>query len=77
VDSLLENQNQQTRQYFIEELIKSGIYKKNNKHLYEWTLSDLKKEYKSMEGLNKQRGKRTTRSTVSSSVFAGEDKRNA
>lgn len=60
MDSLLENQNQQTRQYFIEELIKSGIYKKNNKHLYEWTLSDLKKEYKNMDGLNEQRGKRTT-----------------
>jgi hypothetical protein len=60
VDRLLKIQNQQIRQYFIEELIKSGIYKKNNKHLYEWTFSDLEKEYKNMESLNQQQGKRIT-----------------
>ncbi|PFN80585.1 Fur-regulated basic protein FbpA [Bacillus sp. AFS076308] len=30
----------------INKLIKFGIYKKNNKHLYELTLSELEKEYK-------------------------------
>ena len=32
----------------INKLIKLGIYKKNNKHLYELTLSELEKEYKNM-----------------------------
>jgi hypothetical protein len=35
---------QQTRQLLINELISSGIYKKNNKHLYELTLSELETE---------------------------------
>ncbi|WP_010676883.1 Fur-regulated basic protein FbpA [Bacillus timonensis] len=29
----------------INKLIKRGIYKKNDKHLYELTLSELEKEY--------------------------------
>jgi hypothetical protein len=37
--------NKQKRQFLINELIKNGIYKKNNKHLYEWTMSELEKEY--------------------------------
>ncbi|PWT96356.1 MAG: Fur-regulated basic protein FbpA [Bacteroidetes bacterium] len=60
MEHLLKSNIQQKRQYLIEELIKSGIYKKNNKHLYEWTLSDLEKEYQSMETLSLQRGKSTT-----------------
>lgn len=40
---------QSKRQKLINRLIKSGVYKKNNKHLYEWTLSDLEKEYKHIE----------------------------
>jgi len=32
----------------INKLIKLGIYKKNNKHLYELTLSELEIEYKNM-----------------------------
>ncbi|MEH7073599.1 Fur-regulated basic protein FbpA [Neobacillus drentensis] len=33
------------RQFLINELIKFGIYKKNNKHLYEWSMSELETEY--------------------------------
>ena len=33
------------RQFLINELIGFGIYKKNNKHLYEWSLSELETEY--------------------------------
>jgi hypothetical protein len=61
VEHLLKSKIQQKRQYLIEELIKSGIYKKNNKHLYEWTLSDLEREYQSVENsLTFKRGKSTT-----------------
>ncbi|MBX9966443.1 Fur-regulated basic protein FbpA [Priestia aryabhattai] len=34
----------QRKQYLIEELLKKGIYKKENYHLFELTLSDLEKE---------------------------------
>ncbi|MCM3588833.1 Fur-regulated basic protein FbpA [Mesobacillus maritimus] len=30
-------------------MIKLGVYKKDNKHLYELTLSDLEEEYQSIE----------------------------
>lgn len=61
MENLLESRIQHKRQYLIEALIKSGIYKKNNKHLYEWTLSDLEKEYKSVENsLTFKRGKSST-----------------
>lgn len=33
------------KQNLINKLIKSGIYKKNDKHLYELTLSELEGEY--------------------------------
>ncbi|MBT2698774.1 Fur-regulated basic protein FbpA [Bacillus sp. ISL-40] len=36
---------QQKRQFLINELIRSGIFKKNNKHLYEWTMGELETEY--------------------------------
>lgn len=41
----LRNAAQQKRQYLIDELLKIGVFKKNNKHLYEWTLCDLEDEY--------------------------------
>ncbi|MFI8493114.1 Fur-regulated basic protein FbpA [Peribacillus butanolivorans] len=31
--------------FLINKLIKEGIYKKNNTHLFEMTLSDLQEEY--------------------------------
>jgi hypothetical protein len=43
--NILRNAVQVKKQYLINKLIKSGIYKKNNKHLYELTLSDLEREY--------------------------------
>ncbi|MFP5114908.1 Fur-regulated basic protein FbpA [Bacillaceae bacterium C204] len=40
---------QQKRQFLMNELIRFGIFKKNNKHLYEWTLSELETEYHYIE----------------------------
>ncbi|TDK63049.1 Fur-regulated basic protein FbpA [Bacillus salipaludis] len=42
---LLRKAGQEKRQFLIDELLKFGIYKKNNKHLYEWNLCELEKEY--------------------------------
>jgi hypothetical protein len=53
MEKLLRKAVQQKRQYLIEQLIKSGIYKKNDKHLYEWTLSDLEEEYNYVEANSK------------------------
>ena len=39
----------QKRQYLINKLISFGIYKKNNKHLYEWTLCELEAEYQNFD----------------------------
>ncbi len=36
------------KEKLINKMIQSGIYKKNNKHLYELTLSDLEAEYRDM-----------------------------
>jgi hypothetical protein len=36
---------QKKRQFFISELIKMGVFKKEDKHLYELTLHDLEEEY--------------------------------
>ncbi|QCJ45178.1 Fur-regulated basic protein FbpA [Bacillus sp. S3] len=44
-----QNEVQLKRHLLIDELIKLGIYKINNKHLYEWTLSDLEEEYKDLD----------------------------
>ena len=44
--NILRSAVQLKKQKLINKLIKSGIYKKNTKHLYELTLSDLEKEYK-------------------------------
>jgi Fur-regulated basic protein A len=40
---------QKKRQFITNELIKSGIYKKNNKHLYEWSMCELETEYQFIE----------------------------
>jgi len=45
VENLLRAAVRQRKQYLIEELLKKGIYKKENHHLFELTLSDLEKEY--------------------------------
>ncbi|MCH6264428.1 Fur-regulated basic protein FbpA [Neobacillus citreus] len=44
--NLLRTVVKQRRQFLMDQLVQSGVYKKNNKHLYEWTLSDLEEEYK-------------------------------
>ncbi|MED4224266.1 Fur-regulated basic protein FbpA [Neobacillus cucumis] len=44
--NLLRNAVQLKRKKLMNKLINCGIYKKNNKHLYELTLSELEKEYK-------------------------------
>lgn len=44
--NLLRHAVQLKKQNLINKLIKSGIYKKNDKHLYEFTLSELENEYK-------------------------------
>ncbi|MFK9090666.1 Fur-regulated basic protein FbpA [Bacillus salipaludis] len=49
MNHIQQNEVQQKRHILIDELIKSGIYKINNKHLYEWTLSDLEEEFKDIE----------------------------
>ncbi|MGE6375903.1 Fur-regulated basic protein FbpA [Peribacillus muralis] len=33
------------RNFLINKLINEGIYKKNDIHLFEWTLTDLEEEY--------------------------------
>ncbi|MGM0903593.1 MAG: Fur-regulated basic protein FbpA [Bacillota bacterium] len=37
------------KEKLINKMIQSGVYKKDNKHLYELTLTDLEDEYKYME----------------------------
>ncbi|PLS03321.1 Fur-regulated basic protein FbpA [Neobacillus cucumis] len=43
--NLLRDAVQLKKKNLINKLIKLGIYKKNNKHLYELTLSELENEY--------------------------------
>ncbi|WP_160725980.1 Fur-regulated basic protein FbpA [Bacillus sp. USDA818B3_A] len=45
MENLLRKAVQKKRQFLINQLIQSGVYKKNNKHLYEWTLTELEREY--------------------------------
>lgn len=40
---------QEKRQYLMDELLKLGVYKKEDKHLYELTLTDLEEEYRFIE----------------------------
>jgi len=44
--NLLRKASQSKKKVLINKLIKQGIYKKNEKHLYELTLKELEKEYK-------------------------------
>ena len=45
MENLLNNVGQYKKQYLIKRLIQFGVYKKNNKHLYEWSLTELEEEY--------------------------------
>jgi hypothetical protein len=56
--NLLRSAVQLKKQKLINKLIKSGIYKKGNKHLYELTLSDLENEYKYIEKKSSDRNKK-------------------
>jgi hypothetical protein len=47
--NILRNAVQQRRQLLIDKLLKIGVFKKEDRHLYEWTLSDLEEEYKYLE----------------------------
>lgn len=47
--NILRTAVQQRRQFLIDKLLKIGVFKKEDRHLYEWTLSDLEKEYKHIE----------------------------
>ncbi|MEH6996186.1 Fur-regulated basic protein FbpA [Neobacillus drentensis] len=46
--NILRTAVQQRRQYLIDKLLKIGVFKKEDRHLYEWTLSDLEWEYEYM-----------------------------
>jgi hypothetical protein len=54
--NILRTAVQQRRQILIDKLIKIGVFKKEDRHLYEWTLSDLEREYEYM-ATNPVRGK--------------------
>ncbi|WP_446715898.1 Fur-regulated basic protein FbpA [Bacillus sp. OTU2372] len=54
VENLLRKAVQTKRQFLINKLIQSGVYKKNNKHLYEWTLTELEQEYNASISDNKK-----------------------
>jgi hypothetical protein len=56
--NLLRSAVQLKKQKLINKLIKSVIYKKGNKHLYELTLSDLENEYKYIEKKSSDRNKK-------------------
>ncbi len=45
VSELLQEAVREKRKILIDELIKSGVYKIKNKHLYEMTLCELEKEF--------------------------------
>lgn len=49
MEHLLNETVQGKRQFLIEELIKLGIFKINEKHLYEWSISELEKEFEDIE----------------------------
>lgn len=42
---LLRNAIEKKRDFLINKLINEGVYKKNDIHLFELTLTDLEKEY--------------------------------
>lgn len=45
MSELLQEIVQEKRQNLIDRLIQLGVYKINNKHLYEMSLSELEEEY--------------------------------
>ncbi|TYR80792.1 Fur-regulated basic protein FbpA [Priestia megaterium] len=47
MENQLRNAVRKRKQYLINELIKKGVYKKGNHHLFELTLTDLEKAYQS------------------------------
>ena len=49
MENTLRHAVQVKEEKLINKMIQSGIYKKDNKHLYELTLSDLEDEYKVLE----------------------------
>lgn len=49
MNNVLRNAVQQRRQFLIDKLIKIGVFKKEDRHLYEWTISDLEREYQYLE----------------------------
>ena len=55
--NILRTAVQQRRQYLIDKLLKVGVFKKEDRHLYEWTLSDLEEEYKYIETISMAKGK--------------------
>jgi len=46
MENTLRHAVQVKKEKLINKMIQSGIYKKNNKHLYELTLTDLESVYK-------------------------------
>lgn len=55
--NILRTAVQQRRQYLIDKLLKVDVFKKENRHLYEWTLSDLEEEYRYIETSSLAKGK--------------------
>ncbi|MFP7296637.1 Fur-regulated basic protein FbpA [Neobacillus niacini] len=54
--NILRTAVQQRRQFLIDKLLKIGVFKKEDRHLYEWTLNDLEREYEYLE-TNQDKGK--------------------
>ncbi|MFP3126690.1 Fur-regulated basic protein FbpA [Ectobacillus funiculus] len=44
--NLLRDAVEKKKQYLIDQLISLGFYQKDSQYLFEWTLSDLEKEYR-------------------------------
>ncbi|MFS0821644.1 Fur-regulated basic protein FbpA [Bacillus sp. 1P02SD] len=55
--NLLRYAVQSKKKDLINKLIKRGIYKKNDKHLYELTLSELEKEYELYNLMSTSKGR--------------------
>jgi len=45
LENVLRTVVKQRRHFLMDQLVQSGVYEKNNKHLSEWTLSELEEEY--------------------------------
>lgn len=45
MENLQQEALERKKNFLIEKLIRRGIYKKNNSHLFELSLSDLEDEY--------------------------------